>query len=123
MKWKKTKPWLGRKAMKSVFVGYAENSKAYRLLDLSFITVVESGNVEFIEDKFSKDSVDALISTQTQKSDSNPNTTLGSTKMIEYSSPSEQSKSQRIRKEKNFGPYFISYQAQLYLIEEIDMWF
>ena len=109
--------------MKSVFVGYAENSKAYRLLDLSFITVVESGDVEFIEDKFSKDSVDAQISTQTRKSDSNPNTTLGSTKMIEYSSPSEQSKSQRIRKEKNFGPYFISYQAQLYLIEEIDMWF
>ena len=47
--------------MKSVFVGYTENSKAYRLLDLSFITVVESRDVEFIEDKFSKDSVDALI--------------------------------------------------------------
>ena len=47
--------------MKSVFVGYAENSKAYRLLDLSFITVVKSRDVEFIENKFSKDSVDALI--------------------------------------------------------------
>ena len=75
--------------MKSVFVSYAESSKAYRLLDLSFITVVESRDVEFIEDKFSKDSIDALIPTQTQQGDSNPNTTLDSTKMIESSSPSE----------------------------------
>ena len=36
---KRTK--LGPRAMKSVFVGYAENSKAYRLLDLSSNTVVE----------------------------------------------------------------------------------
>ena len=52
--------------MKSVFVGYAENSKAYRLLDLSSNTVVESRDVEFIENKFSKDFMDALILTQTQ---------------------------------------------------------
>ena len=43
---KRTK--LGPRAMKSVFVGYAENSKAYRLLDLSSNTVVESRDVEFI---------------------------------------------------------------------------
>ena len=49
--------------MKSVFVGYAENSKAYRLLDLSSNIIVESRDVEFIEDKFSKDSIDALIPT------------------------------------------------------------
>ena len=52
--------------MESVFVGYAENSKAYRLLDLNSNTVVESRDVEFIEDKFSKNSMDALIPTQTQ---------------------------------------------------------
>ena len=57
---------LGPRAMKSVFVGYAENSKAYRLLDLNSNTVVESRDIEFIEDKFSKDSMDALIPTQTQ---------------------------------------------------------
>ena len=112
---KRTK--LGPRVIKSVFVGYVENSKAYRLLDLSSNTMVESRDFEFIEDKFSKDFLDALISTQTRKSDSNPNTTLGSTKMIKCSSPSEQRKSQRIRKENDFGPYFISYQAQLYLIE------
>ena len=51
--------------MKSVFVGYVENSKSYRLLDLSSTMVVESRDVEFIEDKFSKDSIDALIHIQT----------------------------------------------------------
>ena len=53
--------------MKSVFVGYAKNSKAYRLLDLSSNTMVESRDFEFIEDKFSKDLMDALISTQIQQ--------------------------------------------------------
>ena len=46
-----------------MFVGYAENSKAYRWLDLSSNIVVESRDVEFIEDKFSKDSMDTLIPT------------------------------------------------------------
>ena len=103
--------------MKSVFVGYAEDSKAYRLLDLSSNTVVESRDVEFIEDKFSKDSMDALIPTQTQQGDSNPNTTLSGTKRIESGSPSEQRKSQRIRKEKDLGLDFIFYQAQLFLVK------
>ena len=49
--------------------------------------------LSFFEDKFSKDSIDALIPTQIQQSDSNPNTTLGGTKRIESGSPSEQRKS------------------------------
>ena len=53
---KRTK--LEPKVIGSVFVGYAENSKTYRLLDLSSNTVVESRDVEFIEDKVSKDSMD-----------------------------------------------------------------
>ena len=100
-----------------MFVGYAENSKAYRLLDLSSNIVAESRDVEFIEDKFSKDSMDALIPTQTHQGDFNPNTILSGTKIIESGSPSEQRKSQRIKKVKDFGLDFISYQAQLYLIE------
>ena len=44
--------------------------------------------------------MDALIPTQTQQGDSNPNTTLGSIKRIECGSPSEQRKSQRIKKKK-----------------------
>ena len=102
---------LGPRAMKSVFIGYAENSKAYRLLDLSSNIVVESRDVVFIEDKFSKDSMNALISTQTQQTESNPNTTFGGTKRIESGSPSEQRKSQRIRKVKDSGSDFFSYQA------------
>ena len=65
---------LGSRAMKSVFVGYAKNPKAYRLLDLSSNTVVKSRDV-FIENKFNIDSMDGLIPTQTQQGDSNPNTT------------------------------------------------
>ena len=55
--------------------------------------------------------------TQTQQGNSNPNTTSGDTKRIESGSPSKQRKSQRIRKVKDFGPNFISYQAQLFLVE------
>ena len=113
---KRTK--LGPRVMKSVFVGYAENSKAYRLLDLNSNIVLESRDVVFIEDIFSKDSINALILTQIQQSESNPNTTLGGTKRIESGLPSEQRKSQRIRKVKGFGLDFISYQAQLYLIKD-----
>ena len=53
--------------MKSMFVSYAENSKA----DLSSNTMVESKDVEFIENKFNKDSMDVLIPTQTQEGNSN----------------------------------------------------
>ena len=58
---KRTK--LGLRTMKSMFVGNAENSKAYRLFNLSSNTIVESRDVKFIEDKFSEDSMDALIPT------------------------------------------------------------
>ena len=51
---KRTK--FGPRAIKSVFVGYAVNSNAYKLLDLSFNTIVESRNVKFIENKFRNDS-------------------------------------------------------------------
>ena len=42
---------------------------------------------------------------------------MGSTKRIESGSLSTQRKSQRVRKAKDFGPDFISYQAQLYLVK------
>ena len=51
---KRTK--FGPRAIKSVFVGYAMNSKAYKLLDLSSNTIVESRDVEFIKIKFIYDS-------------------------------------------------------------------
>ena len=47
---KRTK--LGPRALKSVFVGYAKNSKAYRLLDKDLNVIVESRDVEFLETIF-----------------------------------------------------------------------
>uniref|UniRef100_A0A2N9HBR3 CCHC-type domain-containing protein n=1 Tax=Fagus sylvatica TaxID=28930 RepID=A0A2N9HBR3_FAGSY len=110
---KRTK--LGPRAIKSVFVGYAVNSKAYRLLDLSSNTIVESRDVEFIENKFINDS--QIEPKQTQESDSLVHDSLSGNKRIELSSPSEQRRSQRVRKEKDFGPDFISYQVNVYLVE------
>ena len=51
---KRTK--LGPQAMKSVFVRYAENSKAYRLLDLESNVIMESRDVQFLENKTRDDS-------------------------------------------------------------------
>ena len=39
---------LGPGGIKSVFVGYAQHSKAYRLLDLESNVIIESIHVEFI---------------------------------------------------------------------------
>ena len=47
---KRTK--LGPRALKNVFVGYAENSKAYRLLDKDSNVIIESRDVEFLETSF-----------------------------------------------------------------------
>jgi hypothetical protein len=110
---KRTK--LGPRAIQSVFVGYAMNSKTYRLLDLSSNTIVESRDVEFIKNKFINNS--QIEPKQTQESDSLVNDLLSGNKRIEPSSPNEQRRSQRVRKEKDFCPDFISYQVNVYLVE------
>ncbi|KAJ9557191.1 hypothetical protein OSB04_011805 [Centaurea solstitialis] len=46
---------LGACAIKSIFVGYANNKKTYRLLDKDSGVIVESRDVEFFEDKFLED--------------------------------------------------------------------
>jgi hypothetical protein len=112
---KRTK--LGPRAIKSVFVGYAENCKAYRLLDLSSNVIAESRDVEFIENKFNYDSKYVSESNQTQASDSYPSTSFNNDKRLVTDLPIEQRKSQRVRKEKNFGPNFISFQAIVFLVE------
>ena len=94
-----------------MFVG----SKAYRLLDLSSNTIVILRDVEFIKNKFKNDSQILLEPKQTQETDSLVNDSLSGNKRIELSSPSEQRMSQRVRKEKDFGPDFISYQVMFTL--------
>lgn len=44
---KRTK--LGPRGIRSAFIGYATNSKAYRLLNLESNVIVESRDVEFFE--------------------------------------------------------------------------
>jgi hypothetical protein len=92
-----------------MFVGYAENSKAYRLLDLSSNVIVESRDVEFIENKFNYDSKYVLEPNQTQTSYSYPSASFNNDKRLATNLSIEQMKSQRVRKEKNFGPDFISF--------------
>ena len=48
---------LGPRGIKSVFVGYAQNSKAYRLLNIDSNIIVESVHVEFFENKFLYDHI------------------------------------------------------------------
>ena len=71
--------------------------------------------MEFIENKFISDS--QIEPKQTQQSNSLVNDSLSGNKRIEPSSPSEQRRSQRVRKEIDFGPDFISYQVNVYLVE------
>ena len=71
--------------------------------------------MKFIENKFINDS--QIEPKQTQQSDSLVNDFLSGNKRIEPSSPSEQRRSQRVRKEKDFGPDFISYQVNVYLVK------
>ena len=94
-----------------MFVGF----KVYRLLDFSSNTIVESRDAEFIESKFINDS--QIEPKQAQEFDSLVIDSLSGNKIIEPSSPNEQRRSQKVRKEKDFGPDFISYQVNVYLIE------
>ena len=47
---------LGLRAIKGIFIGYVQNSKANRTIVLVSNTIVESRKVEFIENKFINDS-------------------------------------------------------------------
>nr|KAJ0214957.1 hypothetical protein LSAT_V11C300107720 [Lactuca sativa] len=90
---KRTK--LGARANKSIFIGYAQNSKAYRLLDID-----SGGVVEFFEDKFSKDEENSSHTTPTSTS----REILPPPPIVE-----EPRRSTRARIEKTFGDDFYSY--------------
>jgi len=105
---KRTK--LGLRALKSIFVGYAENSKAYKLLNLDSNIIVESKDVEFIEDKFYNDSKTVSDPTQIPEIDLNPRS---------YQENKRKNHEVLIeaRKEKNLDPDFVSSQAIIFLLE------
>ena len=64
---------LGPRGIKSIFVGYAQNSKAYRLLNVNSNVIVESRDVEFFEDKFYNDPSPSSIEERNKKSVSKEN--------------------------------------------------
>ncbi|KAH9669996.1 hypothetical protein KPL70_022027 [Citrus sinensis] len=97
--------------------GYAENSKAYRLLDLDSNMIVESRDVEFIENKFQHDSNIESESIIDQPCVNTPVTSTNNNKRKESTTSFELRRSQREKKEKSLAPDFISSQALLFLVE------
>nr|KAJ0197577.1 hypothetical protein LSAT_V11C700367030 [Lactuca sativa] len=87
---------LGARANKSLFIGYAHNSKAYRLLDTESGVVVESRDVEFFEDSFSRD--------EEKFNHTKPTKILPPPPIVE-----EPRRTTRARIEKSFGDNFYSY--------------
>ncbi len=90
---KRTK--LGPRAIKCAFVGYAQNSKAYRLLDMESNTIIESRDVEFFENSLSLESKDNEIQTPNREPDST------TPQIVE--DPIEPRRSQRTRIEKSLS--------------------
>ncbi|RVX01764.1 hypothetical protein CK203_024444 [Vitis vinifera] len=91
---KKTDPnktKLGPRAIKCAFVGYASNSKAYRLLDLESNVIIESKEVEFFENLLS-DSNSQVPTSVGESQEETPS------KVVEQ--PIVPRKSQRARKRK-----------------------
>ncbi|RVW81286.1 Retrovirus-related Pol polyprotein from transposon TNT 1-94 [Vitis vinifera] len=109
---KKTDPnktKLGPRAIKCAFVGYASNSKAYRLLDLESNVIIESREVEFFENLLS----DSNSQVPTSVGESQEKTL---SKIVEQ--PIVPRKSQRARKEKVLGSDEIdSQRISFYLVE------
>ncbi|OMO94271.1 Reverse transcriptase, RNA-dependent DNA polymerase [Corchorus capsularis] len=103
---------LGSRGIKSVFVGYAQNSKAYRLLDLESNVIVEYIHVEFFENTFVQDNVihDGINIPHSSENQSNvPISSPNPSKRKDLGEPSEPRRSQRPRKEKDLGSDFITF--------------
>ena len=100
---------MGPRGIKCAFVGYATNSKAYRLLNLESNVIIESRDVEFFEN--------LLTSGNNFQSPLNKESQVDmSPKVVKQ--PSEPRRSKRIRKVKELGSEEIDSQLiSFYLIE------
>ncbi|GJU81401.1 retrovirus-related pol polyprotein from transposon TNT 1-94 [Tanacetum coccineum] len=108
---------LGPRSLKSVFVGYAKDSKSYRCLDLDSNVIVESRDVDFFENKFRHDSTSTNeIVTQIPQDISGPNLNSNNKRNMAESSSAPR-RSERARKERNLDPDFIDSQAIIFLVE------
>src|SRR4051812_33717734 len=107
---------LGDKAIRSVFVGYVVNNKAYRLLDLDSNIITESRDVEFFEDRFSKD-VENSDTPALRNSESPIRSVVEVEEPSAPEQPSGPRRSTRVRIKKHLDKDFISSQSLLFLVE------
>ncbi|RVW22265.1 Retrovirus-related Pol polyprotein from transposon TNT 1-94 [Vitis vinifera] len=100
---------LGPRAIKCAFVGYASNSKVYRLVDLESNVIIESREVEFFEN---------LLSDSNSQVPTSVGESLEETHSKIVEQPIVPRKSQRARKEKVLGSDEIdSQRISFYLVE------
>ena len=104
---KRTK--LGPRGIRCAFVGYATNSKAYRLLSLESNVIIESRDVEFFENLTTSEKDSQMSTMENSREES-------SSKVVEKQH--ELRKSKRIEKIKELGPYEIDSQfLPFYVVE------
>jgi len=113
LKWTK----LRSRAIKSVLVGYAENSKAYWLLDLESNVFVESRDVKFFKNKFINDSINNHGQEPIQDSSEFEPSTSTNQKHKSVETINEIRTSQRVRKQKSSTFDFVSPNDVLFLVE------
>jgi len=108
---------LGPRALKCAFLGYAHNSKAYRVLDLESNTIMESRDVEFFENSLTSDNTGGQIINGTPTDEINDH--IPDTEP-ESGTPIENRRSQRARREKTLSPDEIDSQRLLFHLVEGD---
>ncbi|GJR36360.1 retrovirus-related pol polyprotein from transposon TNT 1-94 [Tanacetum coccineum] len=95
------------RGLKSVFVGYAKDSKSYRCLDLDSNVIMESRDVDFFENKFLHDSTSTNeIMTQIPQDIFGPDLNSNNKRNMAESSSAPR-RSERARKERSLDPDFI----------------
>ena len=101
---------LGPRGIRYAFVGYATNSKAYRLLDLESNVIMESREVEFFENLTTK--------SKDQQTSTNEDSREESSSRVVEPQQLEPRRSKRIHKAKDLGPDEIdSQRISFYLVE------
>jgi len=100
-----------------VFLGFSKDSDTYRFLDLGTNSINGARDVEFFEDKFIKDKILSLkdVHENTEKSialDGSISPKAEGTDAEEETLEAIEQPSKRIRKQKDFGDEFITYNVE-----------
>jgi len=103
---------IGPKTFDAVFIGYAQNSAAYRFMSLNDYSISEHRDVEFFEHVFP---LKKKMSNRTSNSASETVNLLASSSDV-IVTETEPTRSKRRRIETNFGPDFVT----AFLVEILD---